>query len=191
MKKEKQPFFEQISFNNEEEAKQYCADCRNKLERGKIGLIVAAIVPVVDILLSTLFNRLGISDVSVAVIFIAPIIAYIVGGGLKSALKFVFKVTRVGWIIIPIFPIDIAIAIIVFCISGGVAIFLPIIFVFLAQHQLKMNMQGAQAYLNPSDVAQNMKTDGSNENADKICPNCEAVVKSGVKFCMSCGTRLE
>ena len=145
MKKEKKPLFEQVQFADAVAAQAFITDSEKKLARGKIGLIVAALVPVFDIIIA---NILSDGDVAVGLWFVAAIAAYIVGGGLGSALKFVLKLTYYCWVFFPIFPIDFAIAIFAFFMAGAVALFLPVVFVLLTQHQLKKNKEAAEMIVN-------------------------------------------
>ena len=147
MKKEKKPLFEQVQFADAVAAQAFITDSEKKLARGKIGLIVAALVPVFDIIISIIL-RDSAGDVAVGLWFVAAIAAYIVGGGLGSALKFVLKLTYYCWVFFPIFPIDFAIALFAFFMVGGVALFLPVVFVLLTQHQLKKNREAAEMIVN-------------------------------------------
>lgn len=155
MKKEKKQLFEQEQFADAVAAQAYLTDCNKKLERSKIGLIVAALVPVIDAIAASILNKMGNGDAAFGVWLVVAIVAYLIGGGLGTALKLVLRVTSVAWFIFPIFPIDIAIAIGAFCIAGAVALFLPVIFVLMARHQLKLNKEAAEYILGVNNVVVN------------------------------------
>ena len=123
------------------------SDCDKKLKRNTIGLIIGALVPVIDAIATVVLTKLDNGDAAVGVWFAVALVAYILGGGLGSAIKFVFKLSHIAWLIFPIFPVDIAIAGIVFFIAGGVALFLPVVFILMARHQLKLNKNAAEYLL--------------------------------------------
>ncbi len=148
MAKEKKTLFEEMEFTDANIAKETLDKCEEKLSRNKIGVIVALLVPVLDIAIPTILMALGAAeDVGFTIWIIVALAAYLIGGGLLPALKLVWRVTWFAFVIIPIFPIDFLIGAVAFCISGAIALFLPIIFVLMTKHQITMDRDAAKAYL--------------------------------------------
>lgn len=147
MRNKRAKLFEDMQFDNALFAQNTLQECEEKLNRNKIGMIVAALVPVVDVIITMLFEALGMGDAAFGAWVAAAVVAYLIGGGLGKSLKMVWKVTTVAWFILPIFPIDLGVAAAAFCLSGGVALFLPITFVFLTRMQINRDKKAAEQYL--------------------------------------------
>ena len=122
-------------------------ECEKKLNRNKIGIIVSLLVPVFDIIVGVLFEKLNMGDGALAAWIGAAVIAYLIGGGLTSALKMFWRVTMISWFIIPIFPIDLFVGGVGFCLAGSIALFLPIVFVLLTRYQISKDKKAAEEYL--------------------------------------------
>ena len=147
MTKEKKPLFEKMVFDDAQYAQTILSDCETKLERNKIGIIVALLVPIIDIIIAVISSLSEVGIDLFSFFFMLAVVSYIVGGGLKMALKLVWKVTSISWFVIPIFPIDLAIAAVAFFISGAVALFLPVVFVLMTRYQLTQDRDAAKQYL--------------------------------------------
>lgn len=152
MTKEKKPLFEKMEFDDVAYAKSVVDECNVSLQRNKIGLIVGIAVPIFDFILLAIVSLLldkGIDLVGVGfvVMIIAAIVAYVIGGGLITSLKMIWKITWFSFLIIPIFPIDIVVGIIAgaFVVFG--AIFLPVIVIFFERLQIKSDLEAANDYL--------------------------------------------
>ncbi len=198
MKKEKQPFVEVLNFSDALAAQSYLADYQKNEQKRKIGLIIAAAVPIFDIIIGLVFITLANAGAAAFFIWlIAAIAAYVIGGGLSSAIKFVLKVWYWSWMIIPFFPVDLVIAIFGAAIAGLIVIFLPIIVVLFSQYQEKKSKEAAEVLL----VAYNA-THGTDANIDNgnpsstvsapatlFCTSCGAKIDANSKFCMKCGAK--
>ena len=147
MRNERRELFEEMTFDNVLFAQNTLEECETKLNRNKLGMIVAAVVPVFDVIATAIMENLGMGDSAFGVWFAAAVLAYLIGGGLGKSLKMVCRVTTVAWFIFPIFPIDLGIAAAAFCMSGAVALFLPIVFVFLTRIQISRDKKTAEQYL--------------------------------------------
>lgn len=147
MRNEGTKLFEEMTFDDVLFAQNTLEECETKLNRNKIGMIFAAAVPVIDMFATVIMDKLGMIDSVIGVWIAIAVVAYLIGGGLGKSLKMVWKVTTIGWFIIPIFPIDLGIAATALCMSGAVALFLPIVFVFLTRIQIGRNKKAAEQYL--------------------------------------------
>lgn len=147
MRKENKAFFEEMRFDDVLFAQNTLKECEGKLNRNKIGVVVSLLVPVFDVIVSLILEKMNNGDAAFTWWFIAAIVAYVIGGGLMSSLKMVWKTTVFSWFIIPIFPIDACVAIVAFCTAGAVALFLPIVFVLMTRYQLSKDKKAAEAYL--------------------------------------------
>lgn len=88
--------------------------------------------------------------------------AYLIGGGIGKAVKAAWKITKIGWFLIPVFPADVLLAIAFFILSLFVFFYLPIIFVGLNYVEHKRAYNAAQAYL--AQFAPNMAVQATTEN---------------------------
>lgn len=147
MKKERREFFEEMTFDDALFAQNTLEECDRKLNRNKIGIIVSLLVPVLDIITTVICENLGMRDSVFGIWCAFAVAAYLIGGGLKSSLKMVWNVTYHSWLLLPIFPMDLCIGAAGFCMSGAVALFLPIIFVLLTRHQINCDKAAAEQYL--------------------------------------------
>lgn len=147
MRNENKTLFNEMRFDDVQYARNTLTECDKKLARNKIGIIVALIVPVFDIIMATIFEKFGMTDSPIGIWIVAALVAYIIGGGLKASLKMVWRVTMVSWWLIPIFPIDLAIGATAFMMSGAIALFLPIVFVLLSRMQISKDRDAAQRYM--------------------------------------------
>ena len=73
--------------------------------------------------------------------------AYLIGGGIIKAIKAAWKITKIGWFLIPAFPVDVLLSIAFFFISLFVFFYLPIIFVGLNYVEHKRAFNTAEEYL--------------------------------------------
>lgn len=153
MSNEKKAFFEEVSLSDAMAAQTLKDECERKLERGKIGMWVAAAVPLIDALCVWILMSLELDDLLLAVLVVVALAAYILGGGLVSALKMVWKVTWTAYRIIPIFPWDLLVGFCALAFAGGIALMFPIIFVLLSRYQLTMNKEAAEKFLQMSQPA--------------------------------------
>ena len=119
-------------------------ECESKLKRVQIGLIIAAAATILSFID---FKFYGGQGKALGFGFLLGIASYIVGGGILSALKMVQRVAWFGWVVVPVFPVDLCI----FACAGVMAVFaficFPIVFVFLNYIQVKRNYDEAERYL--------------------------------------------
>lgn len=198
MKKEKQPFVEVLNFSDSLAAQSYLADYHKNEQKRKLGLIIAAAVPIFDIIIGLIFITLAnMGSVAFFIWLTAAIVAYAIGGGLSSAVKFVLKVLCWSWVIIPFFPVDLVIAIFGVVIAGLIVIFLPIIVVLFTQYQEKKSKEAAEVLLGAHNA-----TNGNDSSKDSVntpvsagasatlfCTSCGAKIDANSKFCIKCGAK--
>lgn len=148
MKKGNKELFEQVTFDDVAYARDVVASADDKLEKCKRGLIVGlvaslgwlimALIPQVSAFLACLGMLIGV---------VGTIAAYVLGGGLGKAFSTGFKLAKIGWFIIPIFPVDIFVGITAFCIVGWFFIFVPSLFVFVNMRQISKEKDAAEEFL--------------------------------------------
>ena len=142
--REKTKLIESVQFEDFEQAKRTVTLAKFNLIRILIGLAFA--------LAATCFTAYGLfgnpeSNTWAGVAFFLAIPAYLIGGGIGKALKAAWKITKIGWFVIRVFPLDIllAIAFFIFAIFGFM--FIPVIFVGLNYIQHNKTLNAAKSYL--------------------------------------------
>lgn len=144
-KKQKEKLFEEVRFQDVERARREVTLAKINQIRILVGFIIAIV--------STVFTAIAIWGNSeeptifwfFAAIFAIP--AYLIGGGIFKALKVAWKITTIGWCLIPVFPADVLFAIVFFIFSVFGLLFVPIIFVGLNYIQHKKTLDAATSYL--------------------------------------------
>ena len=148
---EKGSFFQELTFDNAAYATDVRDASEKKMQKVKLGLIIAAAATVVDII-GLLINKGSgaVADIlGGAVLFIGvagAMAAYIIGGGFGTAFRWAKKLAVFGWIILP-FPADILTGVITFIISLGAFFLFPVVFVFLHYIQVKKDYNAAVQHL--------------------------------------------
>lgn len=154
-KKESKPLFSDMHFDDVAFAQDVYNSSTKKMQRCKIGLIVAAVAEVIWILLFLLGHKMGaFGDILSGFALVASIASYIVGGGIKMGLSFAWRVsTKVGffgWLVVP-FPYDILTGLMCTCIGimliPTLLLFIPLVLVGLNYIQIKKDYDAAQAFL--------------------------------------------
>ncbi|MBQ8255079.1 MAG: hypothetical protein IJY94_06220 [Clostridia bacterium] len=139
-KRQKEKLFEEIRFQDVEKAKRVYTLAKINQTRILIGFIISVI--------AMIFTAIAIwGDGSVTIPMILAIPAYIIGGGIIKALKVAWKITKIGWFLIPMFPADVLIAIACFIFAVVGLLFVPVIFVGINYVQHKKTLDAATAYL--------------------------------------------
>lgn len=155
MKKEKEPLFTEMHFNDALFAKDTKEKCERKLQRCKIGLIIAAVAQVAWVLIFAISHMPKVlDDILVFIALVGTVAAYIIGGGLLAAFKGTLKIAKVigifGWLCVP-FPADIITGL--FCSAMAIAmiplsfIFIPLLLVLYHYIQINKDYKAAEEYL--------------------------------------------
>jgi len=143
--KENQSYFDSISFENEDIAKNYLKNCEktHKIKMIFTGISLLSTLGyflVMGLIQSDFFMGLG------AVMILAGFVsAFIVNG--VGALKFPIKCAKFFWFIIPIFPVDIAFGLIGIIVGVMGLFFIPIVVCLSGVAQSKRNCKAAREYL--------------------------------------------
>ena len=125
-KKEEVKLIEDAVFDSVEKAQKEVKFAKFNMIRTLIGAAFAVLSTV--LLLIALFGK----DSNYYMYAALPAIpAYLIGGGIGKAVKAAWKITKIGWFLIPVFPADVLLAIAFFILSLFVFFYLPIIFVGL------------------------------------------------------------
>lgn len=140
-KKEKVQLIETIQFQDLKQAKRAVSMAKINQLRILIGFLIA--VGATCITLTSLKNG---TEMWVAGFFLG-FLAYLVGGGIGRAVKTVWKLAKVGWFLIPIFPIDLLFGFAFLVLGLYGLMFLPVIFVGLNFVQHKKTLDAAKRYL--------------------------------------------
>ena len=148
---EKGELFQELTFDNAAYATDVRDASEKKMQKVKLGLIIAAAATGLDIIGLLISSGSGIvADIlGGAVLFIGvvgAIVAYIIGGGFGTALRWAKKLAVFGWVILP-FPADILTGIMAFLLSIVAFFLFPLIFVFLHYRQVKKDYEAAVQYL--------------------------------------------
>ena len=156
-KKEEVKLIEDAVFDSVEKAQKEVKFAKINMIRTLIGAAFAVLSTV--LLLIALFGK----DSNYYMYAALPAIpAYLIGGGIGKAVKAAWKITKIGWFLIPVFPADVLLAIAFFILSLFVFFYLPIIFVGLNYVEHKRAYNAAQAYL--AQFAPNMAVQATTEN---------------------------
>lgn len=156
-KKEEVKLIEDAVFDSVEKAQKEVKFAKINMIRTLIGAAFAVLSTV--LLLIALFGK----DSNYYMYAALPAIpAYLIGGGIGKAVKAAWKITKIGWFMIPVFPADVLLAIAFFILSLFVFFYLPIIFVGLNYVEHKRAYNAAQAYL--AQFAPNMTVQATTEN---------------------------
>lgn len=158
MEKEKKPLFEEMQFDNVQYAKDVLDSCEKKLKKCKKGLYISIIPTILSVMAFYGIVSADVAEIFIPIILILAIISYIVGGGLKVALSWGWKICKFAWFVVPVFPIDIAIALLAFGVVVYAFIFVPLVFVWLNYRQISKDRNAAAQYLEyckPSNIDNN------------------------------------
>lgn len=156
-KKEEVKLIEDAVFDSVEKAQKEVKFAKINMIRTLIGAAFAVLSTV--LLLIALFGK----DSNYYMYAALPAIpAYLIGGGIGKAVKAAWKITKIGWFMIPVFPADVLLAIAFFILSLFVFFYLPIIFVGLNYVEHKRAYNAAQAYL--AQFAPNMTVQATTES---------------------------
>lgn len=144
-KKEKISIIEEVQFKDLEHAKRSVTMAKINQIRILIGFVFAAVAMVFTII--GIANKETFPSGSFTVAFALAIPAYLIGGGIGKALKTAWNITKFCWFVIPVFPIDVALALAGFLFSIFGLMFVPVIFVGLNYIQHKKTLDAAKSYL--------------------------------------------
>lgn len=158
-KKEKEKIFTEMQFNDAQYAQDVLEKSQSKLERCKIALIIALVAQIIWALAFFAPNALNklpafLQEVLTLVMFVGTLAAYIVGGGIKATVGFVWKMAKgiswIGWFLVP-FPMDIVTGIasffIILMFIPFVLLCVPLLGVAANYHQTSMDHKAAETYL--------------------------------------------
>lgn len=165
MAKAKKPLFEQMVFNDVQYAKDTMAICEEKLARNKTALYIAAGGTLCTVL-SFLLTGTVMEEIFVWIAICASIVSYIIGGGIKIALSWTWKICKFGWFIIPIFPIDIVAGIGAFIVAVFAFFLVPIVCVWLNRRQISKDYEAAKQYLSYCAPVGNENEENDEKNTD-------------------------
>lgn len=144
-KRERTKLVEDVQFKDFEQAKRAVTLAKVNQIRILIGLVIALVATGL-----TAYGILGDAEDPVMYIGLAPflgVVAYLVGGGIGNALRTAWKITKIGWFLIPVFPVDLLLGIAFFFISIFGLLCIPAVFVGLNYLQHNKTLQAAKSYL--------------------------------------------
>lgn len=144
-KKEKTKLIETVQFQDVEHAKRAVTLAKINQIRILIGLIIAVVATGL-----TAYGLFGKPEEPMMYVGIAPFLAvpaYLIGGGIGNVLKTAWKITKIGWFLIPVFPADVLFAIAFFFLSIFGMCLVPVIFVGLNYLHHKKTLDAAKSYL--------------------------------------------
>ena len=149
--KKKQELFEKKVFDDYGYAIAIKEEAEVRLEKIKKGMIIAAVATVINVIGIMGMDTMGVvGDISLIMILLGvcgSIASYIFGGGIMIAVKWIFKLARIGWYIIPIWVVDLM-GLMFGALAGvGFFLFTPIIFVYMNYRQVKGDYNDAEMYL--------------------------------------------
>ena len=143
--RQKEKFFEEIQFKDVARAKRAVTFAKINQIRILIGFVISLIAMVFTALAIWGNPEKTTMFVGIAVFLAIP--AYLIGGGILNALKVAWKITKIGWFLVPMFPADILIALACFFFSIVGLLFIPVIFVGINYIHHKKTLDAATSYL--------------------------------------------
>ncbi|MBE6777070.1 MAG: hypothetical protein E7542_03040 [Ruminococcaceae bacterium] len=143
--RKKEKLFEEVQFKDIERAKREVTFAKINQIRILIGFIFSLIAIVFTALMIWGNPEQQTTFMGIAVVLAIP--SYIIGGGIFKALKVAWKITKIGWFLVPAFPADILIALACFFFAVFGLLFVPVIFVGLNYVQHKKTLDAATSYL--------------------------------------------
>lgn len=151
MKKEREQFFKNITIDDVAMAKTVVEETTENIEKAnkgiKIGLVSMALLLAASIIPSTNGILASISAIFEIGWLVTVVMTYVVGGGIKKAFSIGWKLAKITWFVVPIFPWDIIAAL-----GMGMAVlfaylFTPVFFVWLYKRQEEKDLAVAQQYV--------------------------------------------
>ena len=143
--RKKEKLFEEVQFQDIERAKREVKFAKINQIRILIGFVFSLIAIVFTAL--AIWGNPEKTSMFVGIAVFLAIPSYIIGGGIFKALKVAWKITKIGWFLIPMFPADILIALACFIFAVVGLLFVPVIFVGLNYVQHKKTLDAATSYL--------------------------------------------
>lgn len=139
--KKKATLFQTVQFKDFERAKRAVTFAKINQIRILIGFVLAVV--------ATYLSFTGLTNQTEAWVggFFLGAFSYIIGGGLGMAIKTAWNITKICWFLIPVFPMDLVLAL-----AGGVLslyglMFVPVFFVGMNFIQHKRTLDAAKQYL--------------------------------------------
>lgn len=117
--RKKEVLFEEVEFSNREEAEK-------KMKLSKIWLIICAVCAVISIPGTVIMSTVGFDNNSTAIFALLGVVAAaLVSGRFIDTIKFVFKMTKIGYRLVPFYIIDLIGALIGMAIGLLSIIYIP------------------------------------------------------------------
>jgi hypothetical protein len=156
-------------FNDIEEARAYLEEAPELLEKAKKGKKIAKVQFI--LMLIVLIGMIGgaalisylpgddsatmvlkTSILTIPTIFsygaiVMSIVAYHKGGGFGKYMKTFKEIAKWGWLLIPIFPADIGVAMMAICFGLVLMLYFPIIFISMHVKSIRKNSAAAEDYI--------------------------------------------
>ncbi len=152
MKKSNEKLIQTMVFDDVAYATNIKEECEKKLAKVKLGLkisIFPSVFSVLYLILESAHVRNGFSSFVYLMMLLGILVsiaAYVIGGGLKTALSWAWKICKIGWFIMP-FPVDIVTGIVAFIFSFFAFWCFPVAFVGMNYLQIKSDYTAALDYL--------------------------------------------
>lgn len=143
--RKKEKLFEEVQFQDIERAKREVKFAKINQIRILIGFVFS-LIAIVFTALMIWGNPENTGAFATAAILLA-VPSYIIGGGIFKALGVAWKITKIGWFLIPVFPADVLFAIAFFFFAVVGLLFVPVIFVGINYVQHKRTLDAATSYL--------------------------------------------
>ena len=139
--KKKATILETVQFQDLKQAQRAVSLAKINQLRILLGFILAVI--------ATYLSWTGLQNQTEAWVggFFLGFFSYNIGGGLGRAIKTAWGITKFCWFVIPVFPIDLCIALAGFVFSLYGLMFVPVFFVGMNFLQHKKTLDAAKRYL--------------------------------------------
>lgn len=156
-------------FSNIEEARAYLEEAPVLLEKAENGKKIAKVQLFLMFLVlagiiggAVLFTTIDGDDSTTALLktslltlptllsyvaIIMSIVAYHKGGGFGKYMKTFKEIAKWGWLLIPIFPADIGVAMMAICFGLVLMLYFPIIFISMHVKSIRKNSAAAEDYI--------------------------------------------
>lgn len=151
MRKEREQFFKNITIDDLAMARMIVEETTENIAKADQGIKVGAVAMVLLFLSGFIPHGNTVIEIIRAIIgigyFVALIMSYFCGGGIKTAFSIGWKIAKVVWFIVPYFLFDLAAAFVAGALVVMGYFYVPILFIWLYRRQEEKDLAIAQQYV--------------------------------------------
>ena len=142
----KKQFFKEMQFDNYQFALDIKKDAEERLANANSVFKLSIITTIVGMLLWG-FRYLLIPKIILIATIIVNIICYMKMGKIKTILSWTWRLATVGWYIVPVWPIDLLVGLVLLIFVPFYMLLCPVILVCVFKRQAQKDIEQADEYL--------------------------------------------